>query len=67
MVVFVFFNPLGQSVLNGAFRPLTFKVTIDIAGLISPHLLLFSGCYPCYLFLFLFSTLFLSLVVLIIL
>ena len=47
----------------GAFRPLTYKVIIDLAGLIDTIFLLFSVC-PCSLFLSLSSTLFLPFVVL---
>ena len=51
--------------LIGAFRPLTFKMIIDIVGLISTILVtvFFIHC-PCSLFLFLSSTFFLLFVVL---
>lgn len=56
-----------DSLLIGVFRPLTFKVFIDIIGLVSAILFLFSIFCPYSLYLFLSSTFFLPFMILIIL
>lgn len=60
-VLFVWAN---LCLIIGAFRPLIFKVTTNIFGVI-PYSLQFSICCPHLLFLFLSSTLFMLFMVLI--